>query len=354
MSAEKTEQPTHKKLKDARERGQVVRSRDLASAVALTAVTLLLWWMGPTMMSALTTTLSLSLSQLGDRPLDPMTPGDLSAVVWTGLGRLALIAGPVAVTGAVLAAVAQVAQTGWVYSPQAMQLNWGRLNPATGFKRFMPSQAGADTLKAVVAASVLGWVGWRLGMDVCEQAGQLVSMAVPSVAVRAWDVLWRFFWQGGLALLALAAADYGLQYYRVMSQLKMSRQDIRDEAKSNEGSPELKSRVRRVQREMAKRRMLTAVKQSTVVIVNPTHYAVAIEYHRDRMAAPIVVAKGKDHLALRIRQIARENGVPIVENVALARALHAGAEIGESIPAALFGAVAEVLAYLVRIKQLML
>ena len=354
MAGEKTEKPTHKKLKDAREKGQVVRSRDLASALALSAVTLLLMWMGPSMIEALTTTLASTLTQLGDRPLDPMTPGDLGTLVWTGLGKLTYIAGPVAITGALMAVMAQVAQTGWVNSPQAMQLNFGRLNPANGFKRFMPSQAGADTLKATVASIVLGWVGWRLGMQVCEEAGQLVSMQVPSIAIRTWDVLWRFLWQGGLALICLAAADYGLQYYRVMSELKMTRQDIRDEAKSNEGNPEMKSRVRRVQRDMAKRRMLTAVKQSTVVIVNPTHYAVAIEYHRDRMAAPLVVAKGQDHLALRIRQIARENGIPIVENPVLARALHAGAEIGDAIPAALFGAIAEVLAYLVRIKQLIL
>jgi flagellar biosynthetic protein FlhB len=134
----------------------------------------------------------------------------------------------------------------------------------------------------------------------------------------------------------------------------MTRQEVRDEAKLNEGSPEIKARVRRVQREMSRRRMLQAVKTATVVVTNPTHFAVALEYRRSEMVAPRVVAKGQDHMAARIRALAREHGVPIVENVTLARALHKSAEIGDTIPAALFGAVAEVLAYLVRIKQLVL
>jgi flagellar biosynthetic protein FlhB len=134
----------------------------------------------------------------------------------------------------------------------------------------------------------------------------------------------------------------------------MSRQEIKDEFKANEGNPEIKARVRRIQREMTRRRMLQAVKKATVIITNPTHFAVAISYRRAEMSAPVVVAKGKDLMAARIRKIAAKHGVPIVENVALARAIYKEAEIGDAIPSALFGAVAEVLAYLVRLKQLVL
>jgi flagellar biosynthetic protein FlhB len=179
-------------------------------------------------------------------------------------------------------------------------------------------------------------------------------MAPTALGVRAWDVMWRLVARAGLALLVFAGADYAVQRWRTMTNLKMSRQDVKDEARSSEGSPEIKSRVRRIQREMARKRMLTAVKRATVVIANPTHVSVAIEYRRDTMAAPVVLAKGQDHLALRIRAIARENGVPIVENIALARALYKTADVGDMIPASLFGAIAEVLAYLVRIKQLAL
>jgi flagellar biosynthetic protein FlhB len=134
----------------------------------------------------------------------------------------------------------------------------------------------------------------------------------------------------------------------------MTKQEVRDEGKSSEGSPEIKHRIRKVQREMSRRRMLGAVKEATVVVTNPTHFAVALQYRRDSMAAPMVVAKGRDLVAQRIRTIARESGVPIIENVSLAQALYKGTEVGDAIPGALFGAVAEVLAYLVRIKQLML
>ena len=138
-----------------------------------------------------------------------------------------------------------------------------------------------------------------------------------------------------------------------MSSLKMTRQEVQEEARSDEGRPEVKARVRRVQREMARRRMLHATAHATVVITNPTHFAIALEYSREKSAAPVVVAKGRDLLAGKIREIARLNSVPIVENPPLARALYAGAEVGDTIPAPLFGAVAEVLAYLIRIRQLM-
>jgi flagellar biosynthetic protein FlhB len=154
--------------------------------------------------------------------------------------------------------------------------------------------------------------------------------------------------------MALGAADYAVQRWRWFMNLKMTRKEVRDDAKGNEGNPEIKARVRRIQRDMARNRMLKSVETATVVITNPTHFAVALEYRRGEMAAPVVVAKGQDHLAARIRTIARERGVPIVENVTLARALYKTADVGQTIPADLFGAVAEILAYLVRLKQLML
>lgn len=171
---------------------------------------------------------------------------------------------------------------------------------------------------------------------------------------RAGATCTRLLVQAGLALAAIAGADYGLQRWRHYASLKMTKQELRDEARSSEGSPEIKARVRRIQREMTRKRMLNAVKTATVVVTNPTHYAVALQYQRARMGAPVVVAKGRDHLAQRIKAIAREAGVPLVENVPLAQALYKGAEVGDEIPGPLFGAVAEVLAYLIRIKQLAL
>jgi flagellar biosynthetic protein FlhB len=205
-----------------------------------------------------------------------------------------------------------------------------------------------------VSVTAIAVLAVRIVTDIVTDSPRLIAMSPASTAIAGWQHLLALLWRTGLALLALAGADYGLQFWRQRSSLKMSKKELRDESKSNEGSPEIKQRVRRVQRELTRRRMLSAVKNATVVITNPTHYAVALEYRRSTMSAPVVVAKGKDLMAQRIKKIARDRGVPIIENVSLAQALFKGAEIGDSIPAPLFGAVAEIHAYLVRIKQLML
>jgi flagellar biosynthetic protein FlhB len=245
-------------------------------------------------------------------------------------------------------------QGGWAFSPGALRLNWSRLSPANGLKRFGLAQSGADTLKAIVVATGLGYLAWLAVSDATTDTMRLAAVGPNQAASIGWayaeTMLWRSAWFLGL----FALGDYGLQRYRVMSSLKMSRQDVRDEGKQQEGSAEVKGRVRKVQREMARRRMLGDVAKATVVITNPTHFAVALEYRRDTMAAPRVLAKGQDLVAKRIRDKAREHGVPIVENKALARTLYQSAEVGETIPADLYAAVAEVLAYLVRVKQLML
>lgn len=354
MAGEKTQKPTTKRVKEARDKGQVPRSRDLTGACSLLVVLGGLVWLGPHVVTGLTGRLAQTLAQLGEHPSATISLADLTTTVRSDAWRLIALTGPLTLMAAATAVAANFAQVGWVFSPQALHLNWNRLNPGNNVKRFVPSQAGLDLLKAVLGVATMSALGWQIGSALCLQATELTNMSPASLGVRAWDVLWRLIVRGGLTVLVFAGADYGIQRWRTMTSLKMTKQEIKDEHRSNEGSPEVKGRVRKIQREMAKRRMLAAVKKATVVIVNPTHVAVALEYHRDRMVAPVVLAKGADHLALRIRTIAREAGVPIVENISLARALYAGAEIGDVIPASLFGAIAEVLAYLVRIKQLVL
>jgi flagellar biosynthetic protein FlhB len=233
-------------------------------------------------------------------------------------------------------------------------MDWTRLSPANGLARLKPSQSGLDLIKTLTAATAIAVLAYSIGRDVLIDSPRLAWMAPAAAATEGARHLTGLLYQIGFALLAIAGADYGLQKWRHVQSLKMTKQEVRDEARSSEGNPEIKGRVRAIQREMTRRRMLGAVKTATVVITNPTHFAVALEYRRDKMAAPMVLAKGADHVALRIREEARTHGVPIVENKPLAQALFKTAEIGQTIPAPLFGAVAEVLAYLVRIKQLML
>jgi flagellar biosynthetic protein FlhB len=174
-----------------------------------------------------------------------------------------------------------------------------------------------------------------------------MGMTTTEIGRAGWDRAWALLWRAGLALAVLAGADYAVQRWRWLSQLKMTRQEVRDELKASEGNPEIKARVRRVQREMSRRRMLGAVKAATVVITNPTHFAVALRYARS-LPAPQVVAKGVDHVAHRIIATARESGVEVVPSPPLARSLYAAAEVGQYIPADAFGAVAEILAHVYR------
>jgi flagellar biosynthetic protein FlhB len=296
---------------------------------------------------------SSSLSGLDRLARTPMSAQDLSAMVLSHGGVFALTAGPVALAAATAGVAAAVLQGGLTFSTTPLQPSFARLSPANGLKRLLPSQSGIDTLKAVIAATVLGVLAWQAGREFTLDAPGLIGAGTSVTASRGWAVLVKLLWQAGTALVVLGAADYGIQRWRLMSSLKMTRQEVTEEARNDEGRPEVKARVRRVQREMSRRRMLRATAHATVVITNPTHYAIALEYDREKTAAPVVVAKGRDVLAGKIREIARLNGVPIVENPPLARALYAGAEVGDTIPGPLFGAVAEVLAYLIRIRQLM-
>jgi flagellar biosynthetic protein FlhB len=354
MSQERTEKPTPKRLREAREKGQVARSRDLALAAASVAATVALAKLGSRLLNGLAEHLASDLAHFGDAPLKTLSAGDVNARVIQGAGLIALLVGPIAMATMAVGVMMHGFQGGWVFAPNALQFNWSRLNPANGIKRFGMQQSGVETLKTMIAVSVITYLAWRVVEGAINEAPQMAWLTPFGAAALAWShgdtLLWRVAW----ALGVLALGDYALQKYRLTSSLKMSKQEIKDEHKMMEGSPENKRRVRRAQLTMARRRMMQDVARATVVITNPTHFAVALEYRRDKMAAPMVLAKGADHVALRIREEARTHGIPIVENKPLAQALFKTAEIGQTIPAPLFGAVAEVLAYLVRIKQLML
>ena len=351
---ERTEKPTPKRLREARERGQVAVSRDMSMALNSLAATGVLVAAGAFFLQRLMATLAASLSHFGDAPLREIKGEDLVPLVIAGGKIVALTAGPVAIAAAGAGVLSSVLQSGFNVSTAPLTPDFNRLNPANGFKKLAPSRAGIDTLKAIVTAAVLSVLSWRLGLTMVEDAGHLTWASPAASAGRAWSDALRLLWQAGFALLAIGGLDFGLQRWRLHRSLKMTKQEIKDEARSGEGNPEIKARVRRIQRDMHRKRMLQAVPRATVVLTNPTHFAVALEYTREKSSAPVVIAKGADLIAARIREIAREHSIPIVENPPLTRALFKECEVGDVIPGPLFGAVAEVLAYLIRIKQLVL
>ena len=354
MSQERTEHPSAKRLRDARRRGQFVHSRDLAVAGASVAATMALAGLGGHLLDGLTTRLADDLTHFGENPLRTITSAELNGLVLGGGRLIAVLVGPIAMSTVGAAVLVHGFQGGWALAPEALQWNWSRLSPANGIKRFGLMQSGADTLKTLISVTAIAIIAWYSVDAMFSDAPRLPWLSPAGAAAAGWQHIETLLWRVAWALALLALGDYALQYYRTMQQLKMSKQELRDEAKENEGNPEVKGRVRRVQREMARRRMLSDVKRATVVITNPTHFAVALEYKRGSMTAPLVLAKGQDQVALAIRERARKHGVPIVENKPLAQALFKSAEIGDVIPAGLFSAVAEVLAQLIRLKQLVL
>ena len=351
---ERNLKPTAKRLREARKRGQIARSRDLTAAAAFLAAIAVLAFRRGAMASALQTLMERGLGHLDVWARQPASIEALVDIGVSSAGTVAGVVGPIAFASVLAGVGMSVLQGGVSFSLTPVQPDLARLLPTNGLQRWAPGRAGLDTLKALVGATIVTVIAWRVGQGALADAPYLVGGTVAVTTEHAWGHILKFLWQAGGAIAVLGVVDYGLQRYRLMSSLKMTRQEVQEEARSEEGRPEVKARIRRLQRDLSRRRMLRATAKATVVITNPTHYAVALEYRRDKMAAPVVVAKGKDLVAARIREVARTHNVPIVENPPLARALHAGAEIGDVIPPALFSAVAEVLAYLVRIRQLML
>jgi flagellar biosynthetic protein FlhB len=353
MADERTEQPTARRLLEARRRGQVVRTKEAGQAASLIAATLALGWLGSTIMSRLGDTVSRGIERIGHTPVRTLQAGDITQLAIEGLGILGLTVGPIAFTSVFTALALHGAQGGWVFATEALQLKWSRLNPATGIKRLGLSVGGIELLRMAIAVTFIGLLGWRLVSGFLPASADLARVPPASAAAEMWRAASTLIKQAAVGLLLMAGADYLVQRYQLHKSLRMTKQEIKDEQRLTEGNPEIKSRVRKIQREMMRRRMLTAAKRATVVITNPTHYAVALDYQRG-MSAPVVVAKGQDHMALRIKKVALEHGVPMVENVSLARALYSSVDVGDVIPGPLFEAVAEVLAYLIRIKRLVL
>lgn len=346
-SQEKTEEPTPKRLQQARDKGQVARSRELNTVAVLLAGAGGLMVFGPQMLVGLIELIRDALSfdrgvamhsdQLGQR---------LGAFLLEGL----LATAPLAVLLFLVALIAPMALGGLAASAQAIAPKWEKLDPVKGLKRVFGPQGLMELLKALGKFLVITVAGavilWSLAGDILD----LTRMALlPALQRAAWLCGWAFVALSSV-LLVIAAVDVPFQIWQHTKQLRMTRQEVKDELKDTEGKPEVKAKMRQTQREMARGRMMADVPTADVVVTNPTHYAVALRYEREERA-PTVVAKGVDHIAEAIRELAREHDVECLEAPPLARALYGSTEIGQEIPASLFVAVAQVLAYVYQLKD---
>ena len=347
----RTEKATPKRRREARKRGQVARSPKLVAAIVFVGGVVALSLQAPLIVHNLSSMLHRVLSNIA---FIELTEG--------GLQKLFLecaldVAGAVFVvtgTAIVLGIAANTAQGGLVFSTYRLGLHLENLNPATGFKKLMPGNATGELTKSLFTIGAVTFTAYTVYAGSVSRLPRLVFMAPGDIASTIGAIVYEFSMKCGVLLLLLGAVDYYLNRRRIEASIRMTKQEVKDEARNAEGNPEIRSRIRRRQREIALRSMMADVPRADVVITNPTHYAVALRYKPDSMTAPTVVAKGKGYVALRIREIAQENKVPFVENKPLARALFKSVNIGKQIPVELFKAVAEVLAYVYRLRSMRL
>ncbi|HAU5562330.1 flagellar biosynthesis protein FlhB [Pantoea sp. BL1] len=345
---DKTESPTAHRLEKAREEGQIPRSRELTSVLMLLAGLLILWLGGELMAEQLA-----SMLATGFRFDHAMVTDDkmIIAHISNLIGQAVMALLPL-MAGLVIVAIAAPMLLGGInISGKSIKLDFNKLNPLSGLKRMVSSQTWAELLKAILKAVLVGLVGgwyiWSHWQEmlrlISESPINALHHGLTMIAISCALIM--------LGLVPMVGFDVFWQLYSHFKKLKMSRQEIRDEHKQNEGDPHVKGRIRQAMRAAARRRMMADVPKADVIVTNPTHYSVALQYQEGKMSAPKVIAKGAGDIALKIRELAKEHRIPILEAPPLARALYRHTEIGQFIPGALYGAVAEVLAWVWQLRR---
>jgi flagellar biosynthesis protein FlhB len=345
---ERTEQPTSKRVEEARKQGQVPRSSELNAAAVMLLAGGGLWLMGGRLGSQLHDLMRSGLSLTREQSVDESRA---IATFANELQHAFLACAPILGLTLVAAVTAPLAIGGWNLSFQALAPDFSKLNPASGLQRMFSLRGAVELAKALAKFVFIALVAACL---LWNNAGELMSLGaepVDAALTHAAHLAGHAFLVLAGTMGLIAAVDVPWQLWQHNQKLKMSRQEIKEEMKENDGSPEMKGRIRRVQQELARRRMMHEVPKADVIVTNPTHFAVALRYDEKRMRAPSVVAKGADVVAARIREIATEHNVPIFEAPPLARALHRHVEIGGEIPSSLYVAVAQVLTYIYQVKS---
>jgi flagellar biosynthesis protein FlhB len=343
----RTEQATPRRVQKAREEGSVVRAHSVAGAVVLVAGAALIWLAGGKLIQLLETSLHFGLALDPESMRDPSRlPAAAAQVAWPGL----MIIAPILLLLAAVAFVSDLLVGGWVVSSKPVIPDFTRIDPFKGFGRLFSRAAFAEIVKAlvkfVVVAAIAAWLMRYWLADFLHVAAETWPAAPERVGTLSSEIF--LILAASLAVVTVFEVPYQIWQHR--DQLKMSRQEVKDELRDQEGSPQTKRRIRGLRLKVARARMMSEVPKADVVVVNPEHFAAALSYRDDRMRAPRLVAKGAGLIALRIRAVAEEHGVPVVEAPPLARSINRFVELGDEIPAGLYGAVAEVLAYVYRLK----
>ncbi|WP_243386877.1 flagellar biosynthesis protein FlhB [Bacillus kexueae] len=348
FSGEKTEKATPKKRQEARKKGQVAKSADVNTAITLFFMFLALLFFGRYMLDLM---LSLFRTTFSEYLFIELNEENVHMLFQTLMYQSAKMVAPMFVVAVIAGLVSNYMQVGFMFSTEPLKMKLEKINPIQGFKRIYSLRALVELLKSILKITFVGFVTFLVLYFQFDELLTLPQMSVGDAFVFLANLTLQMGLFASGALLFIAVLDYVYQKYDFEKNIRMSKQDIKDEFKKTEGDPLIKSRIKQKQREMAMQRMMEEVPKADVVITNPTHFAIAIKYDEEKLDAPFVVAKGTDFLAQKIKEIAHKHDVVLVENKPLARALYDQTEIGDVIPEHFFKAVAEIIAYVYRLKQ---
>jgi flagellar biosynthetic protein FlhB len=345
---ERTERATPKRRREARKKGQVAQSRELPSVLILMTAMGFFYFAGSWIFGSLSQVIGGVYGQLDTLRLN--TVQEVSAFSVEIFEKVLLILVPFFVPILVAGLAGNIGQIGFEIHGEPIYPKLTKLNPIAGLKKLISLRSLVELIKSVVKILLVGGIAFGIVEKETKAMPALMQQEVFDILLFIGRVAFKIFFFVCLALIVLAFLDYAYQRWQYEQSLKMTKQEVKDERKQSEGDPKVKGRIRRVQQELARRRMMEAVPEADVVITNPVHLAVALKFDAAKMIAPKIIAKGSGHIAEKIKEIARNHQVPLVENKPLAQALHKMAEIGEFIPVELYRAVAEVLAYVYRLK----
>lgn len=347
-NGERTEEATQQRREDFRKRGQVAQTRELSSVLLLFSTVLMIWMMSRFFFDQIR---QLFFASLGDDLVEAIRGGgQMFHLANFALVKLAYLILPVMGVYWAVGFASSLLQVGFLYNEEALQVRWERLDPVQGFKKMFSLRAFTEGIKALIKVCLILGISYLLLKNHIQTLPHLMSFSITQIFVFLGSLTVRLLAGVGFFMLVLAAADYFYQRWDLEQEMRMTKQEIKEEIKSREGDPMVRARIKRIQREMASKRMMEEVPKADVIVTNPTHIAVALKYD-ETMVAPTVIAKGADLVAEKIRELAREHGVPIIENKPLARSMFKTLKIGQMIPKELYTAVAEVLSYVYRLRR---
>lgn len=344
---QRTERATPKRRSEAREKGDVAKSREVTSVAVLMAAVGTLYFSKSHMVENLMEITGRSFLEAG---AFEFTPERLHLLLVDLVVKVGLITFPVFLGVFFLGIVSNIAQVGFLFTTEPLAPKIEKIDPVKGLQRIFSLRSVAELIKSILKIIIISAVVYSALKGEMENVPPLMFMSTAEIAAFIGGVSFRILLKSSWVLLILAILDYAYQKWEYEKKLRMTKQEVKDEMKQSEGDPQVKSRIRSLQREWARQRMMEEVPRADVVITNPTHFAVALRYKKEEAAAPIVVAKGRNLVAEKIKKVAKEAGVPVVEDKPLARTLFKAIDIGEEIPAKVYRAVAEVLAYVYRVK----